>query len=475
MHGRNISKAGEQDKAETLLLMTFRLGRDDARFSEAIPFSEALMSTRREFIGTASAVLAGTALGAVRTHAQRPTPAQTSGDLPPAIKALKSMTDQAKPITIDERRVRLDKARALMKSNGMNAMMLTGGTSMEYFTGIRWGLSERLLAAIIPVSGSVFLVTPKFEQERAMEQARNGPLGKDTEVYAWEEDERPHALIAKGLKARTLATGTLAVEETVRFVFTDGASAALPAMQVKSATVITAGCRAQKSAHEIALMRLASQVTLKAYEAAWKSLKDGMTQNDFATLVAAAHQQLGFEGSAGVQVGKYSALPHGSATPQTVREGSILLIDGGCKAQGYCSDISRTFVLGKATQRMKDVFEIEHRAQTIAVKTARPGMACEAVDVAARKVIADAGFGPDYKYFGHRLGHGMGMDGHEWPYLVRGNKLPLAPGMVFSDEPGIYILGEFGIRLEDDMLITESGAELFTPQSPSLEQPFAVV
>jgi Xaa-Pro dipeptidase len=432
------------------------------------------MSSRREFVGTASAVLAGTALGAVRTHAQRPTPAQISGDLPPAIKALKSMTDQAKPITVDERRVRLDKARALMKSNGVNAMMLTGGTSMEYFTGIRWGLSERLLAAIIPVSGSVFLVTPKFEQERAMEQARNGPLGKDTEVYAWEEDESPHALIAKGLKARSLATGTLAVEETVRFVFTDGASAALPAMQVKSATVITAGCRAQKSVHEIALMRLASQVTLKAYEAAWKSLKDGMTQNDFAALVAAAHQQLGFEGSAGVQVGKYSALPHGSATPQTVREGSILLIDGGCKVQGYCSDISRTFVLGKATQRMKDVFEIEHRAQTIAVKTAHPGLACEAVDAAARKVITDAGFGPAYKYFGHRLGHGMGMDGHEWPYLVRGNKLPLAPGMVFSDEPGIYITGEFGIRLEDDMLITEDGAELFTAQSPSLEQPFAV-
>jgi Xaa-Pro dipeptidase len=171
-------------------------------------------------------------------------------------------------------------------------------------------------------------------------------------------------------------------------------------------------------------------------------------------------------------VGKFSALPHGSATPQVVREGSILLIDGGCSVEGYASDISRTFVLGKATQRMKDVFEIEHRAQTAAVKTARPGLPCEAVDAAARKVIVDAGFGPDYKYFSHRVGHGMGMDGHEWPYLVKGNALPLKPGMVFSDEPGIYIPGEFGIRLEDDMVITENGAELFTPQSESLEKPF---
>ena len=198
-----------------------------------------------------------------------------------------------------------------------------------------------------------------------------------------------------------------------------------------------------------------------------------MTQDDFAKLVQMAHKQLGYEGSAGVQVGKYSALPHGSTTPQTVREGSILLIDGGCKVEGYSSDISRTFVLGKATQRMKDVFDIEHRAQTAAVKTARPGLPCEAVDAAARKVIVDAGFGPDYKFFSHRVGHGMGMDGHEWPYLVKGNTLPLKPGMVFSDEPGIYIPGEFGIRLEDDMVITESGAELFTPQSPSLERPFA--
>jgi Xaa-Pro dipeptidase len=422
------------------------------------------MVSRREFVGMA-------AVGVVANRVSPAAEPPQAALLPPAIKALSSMKAQAKPITVDERRVRIENARSLMRANGMSALMLTGGTSMEYFTGIRWGLSERLLAAIIPASGSAFLVTPKFEEERAMEQAHQGPLGKDADVYAWEENEDPYALIAKGLKARSLATATIGIEETVRFVFADGA-AHVPAVKTVSGTPVTAGCRTIKDAHEIALMRLASQVTLKAYEAAWKSLKDGMTQSDFASLVSLAHRQLGFDGSAGVQVGKYSALPHGSATPQVIREGTILLIDGGCKAEGYSSDISRTFVLGKATQRMKDVFEIEHSAQTAALKAARPGVACEAVDAAARKVITDAGFGPDYKYFTHRVGHGMGMDGHEWPYLVRGNKLALAPGMTFSDEPGIYIPGEFGIRLEDDMLITPGGAELFTPQSTSLEKPF---
>ncbi len=433
------------------------------------------MTTRRTFLGTSAATIAGLSLGASSSHAQDDHgSAQLPGDMPPAIKALTSMRGKMKPISVEERRGRLERARALMKANNIDALMLTGGTSMEYFTGIRWGLSERLLAAIVPANGSAFLVTPKFEEERAMEQAHLGPLGKEATVYAWEEHETPYALIAQGLKARGLSSATIGAEETVRFVFADGA-AHMPNVTVVSGTPVTAGCRIIKDAHEVELMRFANHVTHKAYEAAWKSLREGMTQDEFQRLVQLAHHQLGYDGSAGVQVGKYSALPHGSTTPQVVREGSILLIDGGCKVEGYSSDISRTFVLGKPTQRMKDVFEIEHRAQTAALKAARPGVPCEAVDAAARKVIVDAGFGPDYKYFSHRVGHGMGMDGHEWPYLVKGNTLPLAPGMVFSDEPGIYIPGEFGIRLEDDMVITESGAELMTPQSPSLEQPFAAL
>src|SRR2546430_744696 len=198
-----------------------------------------------------------------------------------------------------------------------------------------------------------------------------------------------------------------------------------------------------------------------------------MNKSEFEELIEAAHKQLGFEGGADAEVGEFSAFPHGSVTPQVVREGTIVLIDGGCKVEGYTSDISRTFVLGKASDKMKQVFDIVHRAQSAALAAAKPGAECGSVDAAARKVITDAGYGPDYKYFTHRLGHGMGMDGHEWPYLVRGNTTKLQPEMTFSDEPGIYIRGEFGIRLEDDMHITEDGAELFTPQSPSLENPFA--
>ncbi|MDX2061325.1 MAG: Xaa-Pro peptidase family protein, partial [Gemmatimonadales bacterium] len=267
-------------------------------------------------------------------------------------------------------------------------------------------------------------------------------------------------------------TATIGFEETVRFVFSDGIAAALPAARFASATPVSAGCRMTKSAAELALMRLASQVTLRAYEAAYRSLKDGMTQGDFAGLVRLAHERQGFSGGAGVQVGAYSALPHGSVTPQTIREGSILLIDGGCSVGGYQSDISRTFVLGRPTDKMRRVFEIELAAQSAALAAARPGVTAGSVDAAARRVIEAAGYGPGYRYFTHRVGHGMGMDGHEWPYLVKDNPLRLEPGMTFSDEPGIYLPGEFGIRLEDDMVITENGAELMTPQSLSLERPF---
>ena len=432
------------------------------------------MTTRRSFLGTTAAALAATAtrpsIAAARTLTDESP--QQGGTLPPAIAALTPMTAGVKPITVEERRARIDKATRLMRENKIDALMLTGGTSLQYFTNIRWGLSERMLALIIPIKGTPFIVCPKFEEGRAMEQVRTGPLDKGTEVHTWEEDESPSALVAQGLRARGLATGTLGVEETVRYVFSDNVSKALPTLKLTSGTPVTAGCRGVKSDAELAIMRHASAVTLKAYEAAYKSLTDGMTQNQFASLVSIAHQRLGYQGAAGVQVGEYSALPHGSVTPQVVRPGTILLIDGGCDVEGYNSDLSRTFVLGKATDRMKQVFEIEHRAQTAALKAARPGVECQAVDAAARKVIVDAGFGPGYKYFTHRVGHGIGMDGHEGPYLVKGNTQKLEPGMTFSDEPGIYIPGEFGVRLEDDMIITADGAELMTPQSPSLEDPF---
>lgn len=407
---------------------------------------------------------------AMAQRGDAPTP-RLAADSP--IMQLKSRRGEATPITVEERKARIARAQQLMRENKIDALVLTGGTSLEYFGAIRWGLSERLFTMVIPEKGEMFFVSPAFEEDRAREQIALGPGGKDPRVLVWQEDDSPYARVAAGLHERGLTTGTVGIEETVKFVFSDGIAKAVPAMKIASATPVTAGCRMIKSAHEIALMRLASQVTLAAYEAAWKSLREGMTQNDFAGLVSAAHARLGFPGSAGVQVAEYSASPHGSITPQVIREGSILLMDGGCRVEGYHSDLSRTFVLGKATDKMKKVFDIVHRAQTAALKAARPGVMCQDVDAAARKVVADAGYGANYDHFTHRVGHGIGMDEHEWPYLVRGDTLKMRPEMVFSDEPGVYIRGEFGVRLEDDLHIMPDGAELFTPQSPSLEHPFA--
>jgi Xaa-Pro dipeptidase len=398
---------------------------------------------------------------------------QPQTDLPPPIAALSSMADRAKPITSDERRGRIEKARALMAKEKIDALMLCSGTSLVYFTGMRWSGAERLFAFVLPQKGDPFVVCPAFEEDRAREQIALGPFASGAaDVRTWQEHESPYERVAQGLRDRGVSSGRLGVEETIKFVFSDGVAQAAPVVTLVSGTPVTAGCRMIKDAHEQALMRLASEVTWKAYKAAYESLKEGMTQNDFARLVSAAHSRLGYSGGAGVQVGPYSALPHGSIQPQVIREGAILLIDGGCSVEGYASDLSRTFVLGKATDKMTRVFDVERKAQDAALAAARPGVPCEAVDAAARKVIDDAGFGPGYAHFTHRVGHGMGMDGHEWPYLVKGNTLPLAPGMTFSDEPGIYIRGEFGVRLEDDMLITDSGAELFTTQSRSLEEPF---
>ena len=423
---------------------------------------------RREFVKASAAAFAvGSANLAAATA-----DGEQGAQAPPSIAALKSMRAQARPITADERRQRVEKARKLMAEQKIDALMLCQGTSLVYFTNIRWGGGERLFSAIIPAKGDPFFVCPAFEEDRAREQIALGPFKGNADVRTWHEHESPYQLVATGLRDRGIATGRIGAEETIDFVFSNGVARAASGVEVVSGTPITAGCRMVKDAHELELMQLANTVTLKAYEAAYRALKEGMTQNDFARLVSQAHAALGFNGSAGVQVGEFSALPHGSITPQTVREGTILLIDGGCSVEGYQSDISRTFVLGKPTDKMKRVFEIERKAQDAALAAAKPGVPCENVDAAARKVIVDAGFGPDYTYFTHRVGHGIGMDGHEWPYLVRGNTLPLAPGMTFSDEPGIYIRGEFGVRLEDDMYITEDGAKLFTPQSSSLEQPF---
>ena len=433
------------------------------------------MLTRRSFLfftGAATGLTTFTAL-AQRVRGG----AATAGPLPPSIAALTSMRDRAKPITIDERAKRTGRAKQLMGEQKLNAIILTGGTSLTYFTGIRWGLSERLFAVVIPRDGAPFVVCPAFEKDRSREQLALGPL-EGSDVLTWQEDENPFERVAQGLKDRRVIAGRVGVEETTKFVFADSVGAAAPALRFVSASPVTAGCRMIKDAHELELIRLAGQVTLKCYEAVFKALQPGMTQDEVSRLIDAGYERLGFPGHASVQVGEYTALPHGSITPQTIKEGTIIMIDDGCTVEGYQSDITRTFVLGRATDKMKKIFDIVHQAQDAALKAARPGVPLESIDAAARKVIVDAGFGPGFKYFTHRVGHGLGLDIHEWPYLVKNNMfgwekaLTMKPGMVFSDEPGIYIPGEFGVRLEDDMYVTENGAELFTPQSSDIENPF---
>lgn len=422
------------------------------------------MLTRRRF----SLAVSATALSGTRRAAAAAEPA-----LPSAIAALSNRRAEAHPIQLAERESRVDRARVLMRAKQMDAIALAGGTSLDYFTGIRWGNSERLFAFVLPQKGHPLYVCPAFEEDRVRERMTQAPYGRESRVFTWQEDNDPYALVAQALREAGVTTGNLGIEERVPFVFSDGIRKAARGIELTSATPVTAGCRSIKSPTELKLMQIANEVTLQVYEAAWKSLKPGMTNRQFSDLIAAAYRQTGFSGDASCQVDAWSALPHGSLQPQIIQEGSIVLIDDGCIVEGYQSDISRTFVIGKPTDKMKRVFDTVHKAQTAALHAARPGVPSQAVDAAARKVVDDAGFGPGYTHFTHRLGHGIGMDGHEWPYLVKGNTQALQANMTTSDEPGIYLRGEFGVRLEDDMYITPDGAKWFTPQSNSLQDPFA--
>lgn len=429
---------------------------------------------RRKFLGSTAALAA---LWKVPAFAQAP--AEKDEKLPPSIVALTSMRAQAKPITNEERRARIEKARKLMAEDKIGALVLTAGPSLLYFTNIRWSGGERLFACVVPVKGEPFFVCPAFEEDRAREQIAAGPFGgAKADVRTWNEDESPYALVAKGLKERGLSSGKIAVDETAKFVWTNNLAAAAPHATLVSAIPVTAGCRMIKSAHELELMQIANTATWNVYRAMYEALQPGMTQNDVSALIDAGYRRVGFRGGASVQTGEYTALPHGSVAPQVIHEGTVIMVDDGCTVEGYQSDITRTFVLGKAPEKAKRVFEIVKNAQTAALAAAKPGVALASIDAAARKVIVDAGYGPGFRYFSHRVGHGIGMEGHEWPYLVKNDMfgfsktLHAEPGMTFSDEPGIYIRGEFGVRLEDDMHITENGAQWFTPQSESLEKPF---
>ncbi len=432
------------------------------------------MPSRRSFLISA-ATTASVAGGFSSLSAE-----DQSASTPPAIAALPSRAHEAVPITAAERQGRADRARILMLKQNIAALIITGGTSLQYFTDIRSGQSERLFAWILPAAAPPFIVCPVFEEGRMTEQLGAIPDGRATKIYTWNEDEDPYTLLVKHLPfvERGNSRGIIALDERVQYVFADRIQQADPWRKLVSAIPVIGSCRAIKSPAEIALMQLANDITLAVYKAAWQSAGPGTTNRQFSALVAQGYARSGVTGNASCQVGSYSALPHGSLQPQVIREGQIVLIDDGCSVGGYQSDISRTFVYGRPTDKQKAVFEVVHRAQAAALAAAHPGVPCHAIDDAAREVVTAAGYGPDYKTFTHRLGHGIGMDGHEWPYLVRGNNQPLAPGMCFSDEPGIYLPGAvdspeaFGIRLEDDWHLTDQGGVFFTRPSPSLEHPF---
>ena len=423
--------------------------------------------TRREFAG-AFAALAGAAT--LRPGSTLLSRAADPCELPDAIRRLGPMTSGSAPIGDDERRARIATAQRLMAEQGLGAILIEPGTSMVYYTGVGWWPSERTFALVIPARGSPGWVCPAFEEARARELIRFG-----TDVRTWQEDESPFRLIAGLLKDRGVATRRIGLEERVRFFVMDGLRSEAPAAELVSATPVTAGCRMHKSAAELALMQRASDMTIAAFKAAFATLREGMTQYDLQDNMLAALRRVGGDDPwALVGFGKSSAFPHGSVQPQQLTPGDIVLLDAGCAHHGYQSDITRTTVFGTPTARQTEIWNLERRAQDAAFAAARVGAPCEAVDAAARKVITDAGFGPDYRVPGlpHRTGHGIGMDGHEWTYFVRGNTTPLAPGMCFSDEPMIAIYGEFGVRLEDCLYITEDGPRFFSAQSVAIDRPF---
>ncbi len=395
--------------------------------------------------------------------------ADVANPLPDSIQRLRPLSAPVVPISDAERLARIEKARRLMDDNGIAAIFLEPGSSMSYYTGVRWSLSERPFGVVIPAKGELAYITPAFEEERARELIKFS-----TDVRVWQEDESPYARVAQILRDRGITSGKVGFEERVRFFITDGIRREAPQLEFVSATPVTAGCRMFKSTAELALMQRANDITIAAYRAAFPTLHAGMTQGELATTIATAHQKLGADGGALVLFGVSSAFPHGTTKPAVLKEGDTVLVDGGCTVEGYASDISRTIVFGKPSQRQRDVWDLEKRAQNAAFAAARVGAACESVDAAARKVITDAGFGPGYKVPGlpHRTGHGIGLDGHEWTNFVRGNKTPIQPGMCFSDEPTIVIYGEFGMRLEDCLYIKDDGPHFFTEQSPAIDRPF---
>ncbi|KTE07104.1 M24 family metallopeptidase [Sphingopyxis sp. H115] len=383
---------------------------------------------------------------------------------------LPNLAAKAVPIGGEERLARIAKAKELMAANDIGALLIEPGSSLIYFTGVRWSRSERLTAAVLTREGELAVVTPFFEEPSVRES-----LGVEAEVLTWNEDDNPLAAVAAWLGKRGLTKGRIGVEETVRYFAVDGLEKAMPNATVVNGAPVVRGCRMHKSPAEIALMQIASDITLAAYRHTAPRVEAGMTPADIGAIMAAATTALGGRSEFElILLGEASAYPHGSGKPQAVKNGEVVLMDCGATVHGYQSDISRTFVYGKATPRQRQVWDQMRKGQDVAFAAAKLGTPAGKVDDAVRAYYESLGWGPGYKLPGtsHRTGHGIGLDGHEPVNLVRGETTKLAPGMCFSNEPGIYIPGEFGIRLEDCFYMTESGPKYFSEPPPSIDKPF---
>jgi Xaa-Pro dipeptidase len=384
---------------------------------------------------------------------------------------LTSMTKGATPISVEERRERIARLQKLMAERGVGAMIMESGSSLDYFTGVQWHRSERTTAAVIPVKGETVIVTPAFEEPSVRETLA---IGGD--VRPWDEHENPFAKIVGVLKDRGIMSGSIAFESTTRLFIVDGVrDAGAGAYAVVSGDAMVKAVRLIKSPAELALMQIANDVTLTALRHVHANVRVGMAQPEVAAMMDAATIALGATSMEFtlILLNEASAFPHGSHQKQSLHEGSTILMDVGCSVYGYQSDISRTWVMGQPSAKQRKVWDTVKRGQEIALATARLGTPVGAIDDAVRAYYEKEGWGPGYHLPGlsHRTGHGIGLDGHEPPYLVHGDTTPLAPGMCFSDEPGIYIPGEFGIRLEDCWHMTLDGPKLFTALAKSIEEP----
>ena len=383
---------------------------------------------------------------------------------------VENLAASAMPISAAERRRRIARAQYLMQEHDIDAIVLEAGSALVYFTGIRWWRSERFTGAVIPKEGEIGVVTPYFEEPSVRESLQVG-----NDVRTWHENENPFERVAGLLKDRGLEGGRLGIEETVRYFIADGVASAASGFSIVPADPVTRGCRMYKSPTELALMQTANDITLAAYRHVHANIEPGMTSSDIGSLMSDATRALGGSPKFSIALlNEASAYPHGTDQPQSVREGSTILMDCGCEVFDYESDISRTWVYGEPSSKQRRVWDTVKRGQELALETARIGTPAGKVDDVVRAYYESEGFGPGYQTPGlsHRLGHGIGMDGHEPVNFVQGEKTPLAPGMCFSNEPGIYIFGEFGVRLEDCLYMTEDGPQLFTSLSPSIDRPF---